>query len=408
MGFSLGGLLGPALTVATQSAGTYQQGQANAQQAQTQALMQQIALKRQADQDALRAALQTAQTGEANARTNVLNNPPPKGGDFELLSRPDGVFRVNKATGEEQKLSGIAGTPTPRVLKMGKNGQYVSIDPATGLDASGKPVEGYIAPVQSSFTFPVVDSPNGPVLAKANTKTGEVVPTDIGKSPVSAGGAGGLSGITMQTMARMGTSYNDLTQAVDQMDRMENDPAFRAKLTTYNKALMAGAETQPNAEAKGLGGLVSNMAGQYAAGHAQQALDPDLNTYLNLRQRVGTAFTELLPRPNQQLLQIEKGLSGIDVGWNPELLKGIQTRRQGGLTVLKNILSKQGMIDAQGNLVAGDVPAGNQGGRGGRGGGGAPTPKLSSAAWAAANPPKPGESRDAYHARYATYAGGNE
>ena len=113
MGFSLGGLLGPALTVATQSAGTYQQGQANAQQAQTQALMQQIALKRQADQDALRAALQTAQTGEANARTNVINNPPPNANDFHYEDRPDGTYRINTITGEAQKVNGVPGVAKP-------------------------------------------------------------------------------------------------------------------------------------------------------------------------------------------------------------------------------------------------------------------------------------------------------
>ena len=98
MGFSLGGLLGPALTVATQSAGTYQQGQANAQQAQTQALMQQIALKRQADQDALRNALVQAQTGEAgartveaNARSNALQNPVPKPAPRPVVVAPGGT-----------------------------------------------------------------------------------------------------------------------------------------------------------------------------------------------------------------------------------------------------------------------------------------------------------------------------
>jgi len=164
-------------------------------------------------------------------------------------------------------------------------------------------------------------------------------------------GAGSPSGLTMQTMARMGTSYNDLAQSIAQMEKFENDPAFRAKLTASNKALMAAAEAQPNAEAHGITGVLGNAVGQLASGAAQGHLDPELNTYLNLRQRVGTAFTELLPRPNQQLLQIEKGLSGIDVGWNPLLLTGIQGRRRGGLEVLRNILSKQGLVDAQGNVT---------------------------------------------------------
>lgn len=164
---------------------------------------------------------------------------------------------------------------------------------------------------------------------------------------------GALSGITMQTMGRMGTSYNDLAQTIAEMEKMENDPAFRAKLTAWNKSKMAGAEAHPNADAHGIGGVAGNMLGQFAAGKAQESLDPELNTYLNLKQRVGTAFTELLPRPNQQLLQIEKGLSGIDVGWNPQLMAGIQARRKGGLEVLKNILGQQGMLDESGNIRTG-------------------------------------------------------
>lgn len=195
-------------------------------------------------------------------------------------------------------------------------------------------------------------------LVPVQTEKGDViyVPSSqaAGRIVGKAGGAGGaLSGITMQTMGRMGTSYNDLAQTIAEMEKMENDPIFRAKLTAWNKSKMAAAETHPNADAHGFGGVFNNALGQFAAGQAQSALDPDLNTYMNLKQRVGTAFTELLPRPNQQLLQIEKGLSGIDVGWNPQLMAGIQARRRGGLEVLQNILSQRGMLDENGHIKTG-------------------------------------------------------
>lgn len=379
-----GAILQGLLNSATAARTGQLQGQQVANQRATQDAIQQIVQQRAMQQAELADQLKRAQI-------NTLTNPPAKGADFHYENRSDGTYRINSLTGEAAKVGGVPGTaPTwttfnamvsgkPSVLKRDAQGNIADL---LGRPVDPNQIAPYTPPVQSAFTFPVVDGPNGPVLAKANTKTGEVVPTDIGKSQAGAGSGGGaLSGLTMQTMARMGTSFNDLSQAVDQMDRMENDPAFRAKLTAYNKALMAGAEAQPNAEAHGLGGMLSNMAGQLASGKAQQSLDPDLNTYLNLKQRVGTAFTELLPRPNQQLLQIEKGLSGIDVGWNPELLKGIQARRQGGLNVLKNILSHQGMLDENGQVSG--TPTGGRGG-----GGGAPRqsapPTTEQALWDAA------------------------
>jgi len=214
-----------------------------------------------------------------------------------------------------------------------------------------------------------------------------------------AGGAGAMSGQTMQTLGRMGTSFNDLSQSIDQMEKMEADPAFRAKLTSLNKAAMAGAETHPNMEAHGLGGFVSNMGGQFLAGKAQEHLDPQLNTYLNLRQRVGTAFTELLPRPNQALLQLEKGMSGIDVGWNDQLMAGVQARRRGGLDVLKNILAQQGMLDENGR-VSGKKNTPGAGGRSGNPPAPTVTAPANPATWIKANPQQADESDAAYKARY--------
>lgn len=189
-----------------------------------------------------------------------------------------------------------------------------------------------------------------------------------GMAPKSGTGRGAaLSGQTMQTLGRLGMSFNDLKQAIDQMDQFENDPKNLQKMTPARRAIAATSETMPNPEAHGLMGGLNNAAGALLGGIAQQKLsqdDPQFNTYLNNKQRVATAFTELLPRPNQQLLQLEKGLSGADVNWNPTLMGNIQSRRRGGLDVLKNILQQQGMLDESGNMTGmkrGAKPSGANG-----------------------------------------------
>jgi hypothetical protein len=73
MGFNLSGLLGPALTTATNAAGTYQQGQANTANANTQMLLEVLKLKKDAEDGALRDALTRAQTGAYDALATQRN-----------------------------------------------------------------------------------------------------------------------------------------------------------------------------------------------------------------------------------------------------------------------------------------------------------------------------------------------
>lgn len=184
-----------------------------------------------------------------------------------------------------------------------------------------------------------------------NARTGDVTTKPLDTVDLGKGTKGTQGALVLQTLARLGMNYNDLSQAVDKMDKLEGDKTFLGLQTPVNKAKIGLASTESNPHPKGLLEGLSNSAMQGVAGLAQRSLDPSLNTYNNLKTRVGTAFTEAMPRPNQQLLQIERGLSGIDVGWNPDLLQSVQSRRRGGLDVLRGILANEGLIDANGNFT---------------------------------------------------------
>jgi len=67
MGFNLSGLLGPLLTEASTAAGTYQQGQANTANQQTQTLLMLNQLKQQQNEQALKNWLMLQQGNEADA-----------------------------------------------------------------------------------------------------------------------------------------------------------------------------------------------------------------------------------------------------------------------------------------------------------------------------------------------------
>jgi hypothetical protein len=344
--------------VGTQAAGAYQQGQADKSKRETQDLLQQIQLARQAQSDKMQRDLQQAQIGNYQSETAARLAPKPAEpftlGKGQRRYGPDGKM-VAEGAPEDPKAP-LPGTPE---WKAYKQWEYAN------------------APQGVTYIKGEGDQGQPQYFAGTTKGTPSLKPMDVNAPQTGKGSA--LSGITMQTMGRMGTSYNDLKQTIDEMEKMENDPKFRSKLSAYSKSLMAGAETHPNADAHGAGGFASNMLGQYASGLAQKSLDPDLNTYLNLKQRVGTAFTELLPRPNQQLLQIEKGLSGIDVGWNPQLMTGIQARRRGGLDVLANILSQQGMLDESGNVTGTHNPGGTRAPARAPEGGGIARPSISKA-----------------------------
>lgn len=171
MGF-LDGILGlathavqPALSVAAGRA----QGQAIAQQREQQQLLQAYAMQRQQDQDAL-------------ARTLAQSTIQGRQATASHYANMDKAATARNALGQqhEQYLESQPKAPVP-----GTPGYYDMVTKTEGIKAKFRP------PPQQSFTFPVVMGPDGqPVIARANTKTGQIEPTDVNAKPTSAQGGG--------------------------------------------------------------------------------------------------------------------------------------------------------------------------------------------------------------------------
>lgn len=322
---------------------------------------------------------------------SVVKGAPP-GFVPPAMRAPSGVTSL-AGVGDSQDMTGgdsaTAPTPPPQAQQQG-----APPVPPTAPPQSGGTLRPYVKPPAPIIIDPhksQAEIPGTPEWQAAEKFKANLIPRDdktlvqvsvddgqggkrtiyvprsqaAGMETPAKAGAAATSGQTMQTMARMGTSYNDLKQAVDQMDKYENTPGNLAKQTVGKQMLGSASEMHPSQDSHGLTSGISNALASGISAAAQQKLgadDPEYRTYLNNKQRVATAFTELLPRPNQQLLQLEKGLSGADIGWNPQLMANIQARRRGGLDVLKNILNESGMLDANGN-VTGKKSSGGRGGQ---------------------------------------------
>lgn len=278
---------------------------------------------------------------------------------------------TNKQKGDYATLKAEYGNDPLSKLAFDPNTDYTSA--LANARAVGMQAKALAATAQGSWTPTQFTDPNTGAPVLLNTKTGETrIGTGLqGKQP-GTGGAGG--GMQLLAEGRLGFSFNDLKNTIADMTAKENDPAFRAKLTAFTKGQMAAAQTTPNSEAHGMTGVIGNFGGQYLAGKAGENLDPELRQYMLDKMRVGLAFTESMPRPQQQLLHIEQGLSGMDVNWDPGSVAAVQQRRLTGYQVLGSLMRQQGLIDADGNyIMRGSGGAG--GGRGGFGGkGGGPGP----------------------------------
>lgn len=327
----LGGLLDvaghavqPALQVATARA----QGQLASRQQQMQQVLQQIVLQRQAREDAIKQALaqSTVQHNADLGRHYQNQDAAPKA---PIPGSPEW-----KAA-EAYKASLV-----PRGPMLGSPEYLAAQTDLAKMRAQYRP-----AP-QQSFVFPTVTDDQGKqVVARANTKTGQIEPTDVG-AKASATGPGSLSGLAMQQAARMGMSSNDIQQAIQQMERFESNPDNIKKIGVLKATEGAVSQTPTMGKSGGAMGAINNAAGTALTMGARKHLassDPEYQRYLNNAQRVALAFTEILPRPNQELLHMERGLSGQDIGWNPGMLQDIQTRRRTGLEMLQQVLAKSPM-----------------------------------------------------------------
>lgn len=184
----MGGLLSflsPALTTATQAAGTYQGAQAHAQQQQQQQIIQAVQLKRQQQDEALKQALGLANIGHLAAETHKLNEPDKPHYSPVTAANASGeneVYRFNALTGQMEK-TGVSGKapappkdPTP----------HFSVTPITSADGTVH-------------------------LARVNSLTGEVIDTgQLGKQP-GTGSGGGAQGAQVP-VADMKQRFQEIKQ----------------------------------------------------------------------------------------------------------------------------------------------------------------------------------------------------
>jgi len=163
---------------------------------------------------------------------------------------------------------------------------------------------------------------------------------------------GGIAGNTMVTLARVATFYGDLGDALKQMTTFENDKKNLARIAEYAGLANLAMQDVKTAQTGSLFDAIGRQITAQQIANAQVKLQSefkDYYTYLQLVKRTGLAFTEVLPRPNRDLLAIEMSLSGVGAGAvdSPQLIKNIQDRRERGFETFKQILTKAGYIDPE-------------------------------------------------------------
>lgn len=183
-------------------------------------------------------------------------------------------------------------------------------------------------PNQQSFVFPTVTGPNGEqVVARANTKTGEIAPTDVA---AKAGGTEGeRAGMAAAFLSRLKMGKADFDNGMNFIRNYHEQLSKNNTITPAMMAASAAANVQPNPEAHGLTGILNNAGGSVVAGMSNKALaktDPTYQRYINLLNSMSLAMTEVLPRPTQQILGIEKGINTVKAGDPPERIADIQHR----------------------------------------------------------------------------------
>jgi hypothetical protein len=290
---------------------------AAAQRKELLAQLHQQSLDNTANIDALtRGSVALANIRNLDARTAKLAEPTPaKPTEFEMLDTPEGFVRVPKAG---------------------------PVGPVT--DANGQPYrKRVVAPAQprDSYAFPTVMGPDGnPVVARANTRTGDIEPTDIGAKPTG------------------GKSTASLTKAI----------AANQQQLSYIDQAIAAVKKHPQAFGLGRGlPLVGSTIDQRIdpEGVKARSLISNIGS-MQIHDRTGAAMS----------VHEEKRLAGFVPQTSDTPDKIIENLQQ----------LKAGLAETNDALQHSGTPTGDSG--------------DAEAAWAAKNPPKAGESFEAYHARY--------
>lgn len=171
-----------------------------------------------------------------------------------------------------------------------------------------------------------VDPKTGePVLY--NKRTGE---TKVGGGIKGGAGGGERSGMAAAFLGRLQIGKADFDNAMqfvkDYHDRLKTG---KAEITPWMMSKASAANTTPSTEQHGAFGAASNALGGYISGWANKSLmsnQADYARYVNLLNAISTAVTEVMPRPNQALLGIEKGISTAKAGDTSERIDDIQHR----------------------------------------------------------------------------------
>jgi hypothetical protein len=151
------------------------------------------------------------------------------------------------------------------------------------------------------------------------------------EAPAKASGAEGeRAGLAAAFLSRLKMGKADFDNGMQFIRQYHGDLAQGKKsITPAMMAAGAAANVTQNPEAHGLTGLINNAAGSAVSGLANKAIaksDPDYQRYVNLLNSMSLAMTEVLPRPTQQILGIEKGINTAKAGDPPERLADIQHR----------------------------------------------------------------------------------
>jgi len=264
-------------------------------------------------------AAESAQMGTAMQRAQ-LNN-------LEHPYHPPTVLAPGATVLGPEGKPGYTNAPLPKTqLVRQKDGSYVAVDVETGLDRSGRPVEGYTPPVQPQV-IGAVDQDGNPHYFRVPKNGGPATPVQgLEPKPTSSGGGGGAGVLTPQAVESM---YNQARQADAVMKAFEAKYALGlASVGGLSGALGGGVQEPVRGLASGLTSSASNAL--------LAATNPEYQTYLAAQRRFGNIMANTQSRRyNEVQNQVDTDLSGLksaDVGptvnlkqsYRDDLLNGLQ------------------------------------------------------------------------------------
>lgn len=203
--------------------------------------------------------------------------------------------------------------PEPKIVQD-EQGNMIAVDPTT-LKQTPLGIKGYHAPA-SQFSFPTgTDAQGNPIVLRANTKTGAVERTDVGRP------AGGQAGA--REAAQLDVAKNQAAQADAQMRKFEDEMLSGRRTISATAAATAKIALT--------GGAVTSAAAEAAL----NKLDPDLAMYVRSAKAISVAERLITPRGGSNYLtQTEGMLSGAGPHANAAIVNQARQYRQalvGGL-----------------------------------------------------------------------------